>query len=99
MTFKSRTLIIGAAAALLTTSTVWAQSTTPAAGAAAPAAAAKPMSAKEMDAAFTKADANKDGKLDRVEAENFPGLAARFEQVDADGDKMVTKAELEKAMK
>ena len=57
------------------------------------------MSSKEIDAAFTKADANKDGKLDKMEAEGIPGLAARFDQVDADGDKSVSKAELTKAMK
>jgi EF hand len=109
MTFKTRTLTTGAVLALLAASTVWAQSTAPAAGAmppsttappaAAQAPAPKPMSAKEMDAAFTKADGNKDGKLDRIEAEKFAGLPARFDQADADGDKMVSKAELEKAMK
>jgi EF hand len=108
MSFKSRTLIAGAAITLLSTSAVWAQSTAPAMGGAAPtaptspapaAAADKPMSAKEMSAAFTKADANKDGKLDKMEAEGVPGLAAKFEQVDADGDKFVSKAEFEKAMK
>jgi hypothetical protein len=61
--------------------------------------AQKSMTSKDMAALFTKADVNKDGKLDRVEAENFPGLSARFEQVDTDADKMVSKAELEKAMK
>ena len=30
-----------------------------------------------MMAAFTKADVNKDGKLDSVEAESVPALAAR----------------------
>jgi EF hand len=108
MTFKTRTLTTGAVLALLAASTVWAQSTAPAAGAmppttpapaAAPAPAQKPMSAKEMDAAFIKADANKDGKLDRIEAEKFAGLPARFDQADTDGDKLVSKAELEKAMK
>jgi EF hand len=106
MSFKSRTLIAGAAIALLSTSAVWAQSTAPAMGgatappaAAAPAGGEKPMSAKDMAAAFTKADANKDGKLDKMEAEGVPGLAAKFDQVDADGDKMVSKAEFDKAMK
>jgi hypothetical protein len=103
MSFKSRTLIAGAAITLLATSAAWAQSTAPAMGGAAPAAPAaagdKPMSAKDLAAAFTKADANKDGKLDKIEAEGVPGLAAKFEQVDADGDKMVTKAEFEKGMK
>ena len=102
MSFKSRTLIAGAAIALLSTSAVWAQSTAPAMGGAAPAAPAgaeKPMSARDAAVAFTKADANKDGKLDKMEAEGVPGLAAKFEQVDADGDKMVSKAEFEKGMK
>lgn len=102
MSFKSRTLIAGAAITLLFTSAVWAQSTAPAMGATTPlpaAAADKPMSAKDMASAFTKADANKDGKLDKMEAEGVPGLAAKFEQVDADSDKMVSKAEFEKAMK
>ena len=107
MTFKTLISTTGAAVILLATSTVWAQSTAPAASgmppaapaAASPAPAEKPMSAKEMSAAFTKADANKDGKLDRIEAEKFPGLSARFEQVDADADKMISKSEVEKAMK
>ena len=105
MSFKSRTLIAGAAIALLSTSAAWAQSTAPAMGGAAPsapapaAAADKPMTAKEMSVAFTKADGNKDGKLDKMESEGVPGLAAKFEQVDADGDKFVSKAEFEKALK
>ncbi len=105
MSFKSRTLIAGAAITLLATSAVWAQSTAPAAAGAAPStpapasAADKPMSARDMAAAFTKADANKDGKLDKIEAEAVPGLAAKFDQMDADGDKMVSKSEFEKGMK
>ncbi len=103
MTFKSHTLVATAALTLLSAGAVWAQSTAPAAGtapaAAAPAAAEKPMSAKDMSAAFTKADANKDGKLDKTEAEGVPGLAAKFDQADADGDKSISKAEFEKAMK
>ncbi len=108
MTFKSRTLIAGAAISLLATSAAWAQSTAPAMGgapaaekpaAATPAPTDKPMTSKEMMAAFTKADVNKDGKLDKMEAEGVPGLVARFEQIDADADKMVSKAEFEKATK
>jgi EF hand len=100
-------LIAGAAITLLSTSAVWAQTAAPAAGGAAPATdkpaaampAEKPMNAKELSAAFTKADANKDGKLDKIEAEGVPGLAAKFDQADTDGDKMISKAEFEKAMK
>ena len=51
-----------------------------------------------MMGAFAKADINNDGKLDMVEAEGVPGLVARFKQVDADGDGMVSKAEFEKAV-
>jgi EF hand len=105
MTFKSRTLIATAAITLLSAGAVWAQSTAPAmgttpppAGGAAPAAE-KPMSAKDAAAAFTKADVSKDGKLDKMEAEAVPGLAAKFDQADTDGDKMLSKSEFEKAMK
>ena len=92
MTFKTRNLMLGTAAAIvLTTSAAWAQTSM------GPAGADKPMSKTEMMAAFTKADVNKDGKLDIVEAENVPGLVARFKQVDTDGDGMVSKAEFEKA--
>jgi hypothetical protein len=113
MIFKStsRNLLIGSAITLLAATAAFAQSTAPAApgtekpaagtapAAASPGGAEKPMSSKEIDAAFTKADTNKDGKLDKMEAEGIPGLAARFDQVDADGDKFVSKAELAKAMK
>lgn len=81
-----------AIAVLATTSSVWAQ-TTPPAGSSAPSA-----KSKEMMAAFAKADINNDGKLDMVEAEGVPGLVARFKQVDADGDGMVSKAEFERAV-
>jgi EF hand len=93
MTFKTRKLMQGAATAIvLTTTGAWAQTSM------GPAGVDKPMSKQDMMSAFTKADANKDGKLDIVEAENVPGLVARFKQVDTDGDGMVSKAEFEKAM-
>lgn len=92
MTFKTRKMMMGTAAAIvLTTTGAWAQTNM------GPAGADKPMSRADMMAAFTNADANKDGKLDIVEAENVPGLVARFKQVDTDGDGMVAKAEFEKA--
>lgn len=92
MTFKTRKLMLGTAAAIvLTTTAAWAQTSV------GPAGADKAMSKQDMVAAFTKADANKDGKLDIVEAENVPGLVARFKQLDTDGDGMVSRAEFEKA--
>ena len=91
-TFKPRKLMFGTAAGiLLTTSAAWAQTTRGSAG------TDKAMSKQEMVAAFTKADANRDGKLDIVEAENVPGLVARFKQLDTDGDGMVSKTEFDKA--
>jgi Ca2+-binding EF-hand superfamily protein len=93
MTFKTRKLMLGAATAvLMTTTTAWAQTSM------GPAGTDKAMSKQEMMAAFIKADINKDGKLDIIEAENVPGLLARFKQVDTDGDGMVSRAEFEKAM-
>ncbi len=81
---------------LLTTASVWAQSTAPAMEGT-PAATA-PMSAKDLMAAVTKSDANKDGKLTKTEAEGVPGLVSKFEAIDTDGDKMISKAEFEKAI-
>lgn len=100
MTFKTRNLLAGAFAIsmLATTASVWAQST-PAAVTAGPAAAASAPAAKDMLAAFVKADANKDGKLTRAEAEGVPGLATKFEMVDTDNDGMVSKAEFDKALR
>ncbi len=93
MTIKARKRMLGAAAAIvLTTTAAWAQTSM------GPAGTDKVMSKQEMLAAFIKADANKDGKLDIVEAENVPGLVARFKQVDTNGDGMVSKTEFEKAM-
>jgi EF hand len=79
---------------LLTTASVWAQSTAPAMEGTTPPA----MSAKDLMAAFTKSDLNKDGKLSKTEAEGVPGLAAKFEAIDTDGDKFISKAEFEKAI-
>ncbi len=53
--------------------------------------------AQDVEAAFNRADANKDGKLDRQEAEHFPAVAQRFEQIDANRDTFISLAELAKA--
>jgi hypothetical protein len=78
---------------LLTTASVWAQSTAPAM----PSPKA-PMTTMELMDAFTKSDLNKDGKLSKIEAEGVPGLVTKFEAIDTDGDKFVSKAEFEKAI-
>ncbi len=92
---KARKFLSSAAAVAImgTTSSVWAQTVGPG-----PGAAPATSKSKEMMAAFAKADTNSDGKLDIVEAEGVPGLVARFKQVDADGDGMISKAEFEKAV-
>jgi hypothetical protein len=52
---------------------------------------------QDVEAAFNRADANKDGKLDRQESEHFPAVAQRFEQIDTNRDTFISLAELAKA--
>jgi len=52
---------------------------------------------KDVEAAFGRADANKDGKLDRQEAEHLPAVALRFDQIDTNHDSFISLAELTKA--
>src|SRR3982751_1394866 len=52
---------------------------------------------KDVEAAFGRADSNKDGKLDRQEAEHLPAVAQRFEQIDTNHDSFISLAELTKA--
>ena len=52
---------------------------------------------KDVEAAFGRADTNKDGKLDRQEAEHLPAVALRFEQIDTNRDTFISLAELTKA--
>ena len=54
-------------------------------------------SVKDIDAAFVRADANKDGKLDKKEAGNMPLIAERFEQLDANADGFLSREEFGKA--
>ncbi|MCJ0765592.1 EF-hand domain-containing protein [Variovorax terrae] len=75
-----------------------AQMSQPADGQAAPAQKGK-WSAKDVDAAFARADANKDGKISREEAQRFPAVAQRFDQVDLDHDGALSRAEFDQALK
>ena len=72
----------------------------PATGASAAAAAgdipSNSVTARDVDAAFDRADTNKYGKLSRTEAENLPAVAQRFEQIDTDRDTFVSREELMK---
>ena len=69
------------------------QMSPPAKGTAAPAKT----NAKDIDAAFMRADTNKDGKLDKKEAESLPAIAERFEQLDTNGDGFISREEFSKA--
>lgn len=52
---------------------------------------------KDLEAAFNRADTNRDGKLDRQEAEHFPALAQRFELIDTDRDTFISRSEFSSA--
>lgn len=75
--------------------------TGPAAGA--PAQGSIPqnrVTSKDLDAIFMQADTNKDGKLDRKEAESLAAVlervGQRFEQLDANRDGFISRAEFSK---
>lgn len=51
----------------------------------------------DLEAAFNRADTNRDGKLDRQEAEHFPALAQRFELIDTDRDTFISRGEFSSA--
>lgn len=54
----------------------------------------KKVTSAQIDAAFNRADTNGDGKLDRREAELFPAVAERFEQIDTNHDSFISREEL-----
>lgn len=96
MMLKNRNLMAGSVAAslLATTASLWAQSTTPDME----SMPLKVLSKAELVAAFVKSDINKDGKLSKLEAEGVPGLVAKFDMIDLDADKFVSRAEFDKAI-
>ena len=51
-------------------------------------------SSKDIAAAFGKADANHDGRLDSKEVEKFPPVVQRFDVLDAHHDGFVSRDEL-----
>ena len=51
------------------------------------------------DTAFARADSNKDGKLSAEEARLLPAIFERFEQIDVDKDRFLSRAEFEEALK
>lgn len=49
------------------------------------------------EAAFMRADNDRDGKLSRQEIEHFPALAQRFEQIDTNRDSFISRGEFNQA--
>ena len=54
------------------------------------------VTSKDLDAIFLQADTNKDGKLDRKEAESLAAVSQRFEQLDTNRDGFISRAEFGK---
>ncbi|MDB5891491.1 MAG: EF-hand protein [Polaromonas sp.] len=62
----------------------------------APAGTGGKPAAQDIDTAFERADINRDGKLDRREAELFSPVGQRFEALDSNRDNFVSRQELRK---
>ena len=58
-----------------------------------PAAAPTAKDKTAMEAAFTRADGNGDGKLSKEEAARMPAIAAKFDQLDANKDAFLSMEE------
>ena len=52
---------------------------------------------RRADAAFNRADINRDGRLNREEAEHFPALSQRFDVIDANRDSFLSREEFNQA--
>ncbi len=89
--FEMRSVMLLALLTLGTATGVRAQ--TPS-GAAIPANRA---TSQDLEAAFQRADVNQDGKLSRQEAERFPAVAQRFEQIDSNRDSFISLDEFSRA--
>jgi hypothetical protein len=108
--FEVRSVLLMAAVALGAGGAAHAQGATPSAGgtsnsaasqmapmAAADAIPANKVTRMDLDAAFNRADVNRDGKLSRAEAEHFPAVAQRFEQIDRNHDGFISRDEFNQA--
>jgi hypothetical protein len=62
-----------------------------------PPAGGSPDRTAAIESAFTRADADKDGKLSKEEAAKMSGLAAKFSELDADKDGALTMQEFSAA--
>jgi Ca2+-binding EF-hand superfamily protein len=54
-------------------------------------------SSNTLDAAFNRADTNRDGRLSRKEAEHFPMLSQRFDSFDMNHDSFLSREEFNQA--
>jgi hypothetical protein len=55
--------------------------------------------AQEIDAAFKRADANNDNRLNRQEAARFPVIEQHFDQIDTNKDQALSPEEFQAALK
>ena len=53
---------------------------------------------RSADAAFNRADTNRDGRLNREEAEHFPVLSQRFDLIDTNRDSFISREEFNQAV-
>ena len=53
--------------------------------------------ARNVQAAFNRADTNADGKLSREEARHFPAVEARFDRIDGNHDNFIARDEFDQA--
>jgi hypothetical protein len=51
-----------------------------------------------VDTAFTRADADGDDRLSRDEAQRFPAVTERFDEIDADHDRFLSRAEFRRGV-
>lgn len=101
--FEARSVALIAIWTFGAVAAVHAQQTAPAAAERnAPAAVVGPGATPtntDTQATFVRADANKDGKVSRAEAERFPAVAQRFDQFDANKDNFLSPEEFDKAIR
>ena len=55
-----------------------------------------PTAKNSVQAAFERADANRDGQLSAQEARQLPVISQRFEEIDSDRNGQLSRAEFDK---
>ena len=95
--FELRSVVLLSALVLGAGTSAYAQSTAAPMAGSAQGSTATSATARDLDAAFAKADTNKDGRLDKKKAQMMPAVAERFEQLDANSDWFISREEFSKA--